>query len=583
MKSRKQIKLGIFGLGSVGQGVVRQLHANREKIQAASGAEIILYKACVRNPDTSRNIPDCGLQISADPAFILNDPEVDICIELVGGVDIARKVILSCLRKGTPVITANKHLLAEYGAEIFTAAAETGTFLGFEASVCGGIPVIKTIRESYAGDNITDICGILNGTSNYSLSSMSGKELSFENALKEAQKLGYAEADPTFDVQGYDAAHKLIIMMGLAFNRLFDFRALTVRGIADIDIHEMRCIHDLGYEIKLIGYAAPTQDGYEAALSPMLLSREHLLASVNNSLNAVTIESEYAGINLLYGKGAGGYPTANSVITDLIDAVCLIQHQSSDSSVSLDTMRRFPHKPYTGDLSLKSPEPYYLNFRVKDETGVLAKIAGIISDNNISVSQEPDEWVQEADWETGSPTQRLYRREVVHEHGIPHLAANLWAVCKTDGKDYVYFQKRAADKINFPNLYDAFAGGHLTDQETPEQCIIRETYEETGISPDILRLTCFLKRRNILQLSGYFDMEWLLHYLLVTRDAKDFSAMTGGPEVSGFGVFLLPELIQLFERRVSEINGIYFDNSVGQHEVKAAKRNFVDFCTDALF
>ena len=291
----KEIKIGIFGLGTVGQSVVEQIRVNGLLIEARTGILPRVIKAVTANPHKPRSVDLTDIEVSADPNFILDDPEIDLVIELIGGCDLAKEILLTSFAKGKAVVTANKALLAVHSREIFGAAAKTGARLGFEASVAGGIPILRMIREGLSGDRITGVSGIINGTSNYILTQMSEQGQSFADALKDAQALGYAEADPTFDVEGIDQAHKLLILMNLAFGGLFSFDQLYAEGITQIESIDIAMAKEFGYKIKLLGKAIDRGGSYEGRVHPALVPEDDLLAAVNGAFNAVWVEADFAG------------------------------------------------------------------------------------------------------------------------------------------------------------------------------------------------------------------------------------------------------------------------------------------------
>ena len=375
----KEIKVGFFGLGTVASQVLKQMTKQNEYFKSNFGFTFVPYKACVRNINKSRDLAT-QIEMSDDPNFILLDDEVDMYLELMGGIDLAKKVILSGFSKNIPVITANKMLLAETGEEIFRMFKNSNSYLGFEAAVCGGIPIINSINDSYSGDNIVNILGILNGTSNFFLSSMRHSNIEFEQALNKAWELGYAEEDPSLDIGGFDAAHKLILLMNLSFKKIFKYNELSISGIEDITLQDIEYINELGYEIKLLGKATKMGNDVEAFVRPGLVSQNHPFAKVDGSLNAVMLESEFALQNHFLGHGAGGKPTANSVVSDMIDSIFL-GDQTSNSKY-----KNFVSVAYEGQLVSPDHE-YYISMRIKDELGALNKTTKILENNGVSVSK----------------------------------------------------------------------------------------------------------------------------------------------------------------------------------------------------
>ncbi|OGG94617.1 MAG: hypothetical protein A2527_05375 [Candidatus Lambdaproteobacteria bacterium RIFOXYD2_FULL_50_16] len=378
----KEIKIGIFGLGTVGQSVVEQIRVNGLLIEARTGILPRVIKAVTANPHKPRSVDLTDIEVSADPNFILDDPEIDLVIELIGGCDLAKEILLTSFAKGKAVVTANKALLAVHSREIFGAAAKTGARLGFEASVAGGIPILRMIREGLSGDRITGVSGIINGTSNYILTQMSEQGQSFADALKDAQALGYAEADPTFDVEGIDQAHKLLILMNLAFGGLFSFDQLYAEGITQIESIDIAMAKEFGYKIKLLGKAIDRGGSYEGRVHPALVPEDDLLAAVNGAFNAVSVEADFAGHLMAYGRGAGGHPTSSAVVADLVGVIRSFKGEAPPP-LSLLPDRLVPKEILPiGEISSE----YYLRFSVLDRVGVLAKITRALGDQNISIS-----------------------------------------------------------------------------------------------------------------------------------------------------------------------------------------------------
>lgn len=378
------IKVGVFGLGNVGMGLVRLLEKNRSDIEKRVGLPVRIVSAVVANPKKDRGMDLSEIIVGSDPGLILDDPDIDIVLELVGGLTAAADIILAALKKGKSVITANKALLAEKGGIIFPAAHDAKGCFGFESSVATAVPIIRTLRESFAGDHIESICGIINGTSNYILTRMTQDRLSFEDALKAAQNLGLAEADPSLDIRGKDAAHKLIILMNIAFNGLFDFSSLHTEGISGITARDITYTSQLGYAIKHMAMAQKTSQGIEARVHPVLIRKDHLLASVNGAFNAISVQGEFMGPSVLYGLGAGPGSSAVGVAGDLIEACRYIltgqQRPISPFSIPLAHWHPMTILPMAGIRT-----EYYLRFPVQDRLGVLASISKVLSDNRISV------------------------------------------------------------------------------------------------------------------------------------------------------------------------------------------------------
>jgi len=397
----RTINIGIFGLGVVGGGVLDILQKNRQIIQARLGADLRVTRAVVRNPGKSRNLPLEDVKVSDDPDSILKDKSIDIVAELMGGVDLARQVVMTALNGGTPVVTANKALLAEHAREIFSKAYEKNVSLGIEASVAGGIPILRSLKEGLAGDNILEICGIVNGTSNYILSKMTDEGASFDSVLAEAQKLGYAEADPTFDVEGHDAAQKLAILANLAYGTTLHYPDIHKEGIRHITPMDITYARQLGYTIKLLAIGKRRENMVEARVHPTLISKSHLLASVNGVFNAVFLTGDNADATMSYGRGAGALPTGSAVVSDIMDVarnlLVGIGSKVPPLSVMEDRLTQLEVMPIREITS-----EYYLRFQVRDHPGVLASLTRVLGEKNISIqsmfqpsqSDNPDEPVQ---------------------------------------------------------------------------------------------------------------------------------------------------------------------------------------------
>ncbi len=386
-------RVGLIGLGTVGQGVVRVLQRNAEEIAGRAGRPIVVTHASVRNSTRPRDCDLSGVKLVSDPAEIVR-ADVDVVVELIGGISPARELVLAALEAGKPVVTANKALLAEKGNEILLAARKHGAQLAYEAAVGGGIPIIKALREGLAGNGIDSLAGIINGTCNYILTQMTLKGQSFADALHAAQKLGYAEADPTFDIEGIDAAHKLSILASIAFGMPLRFDAVATEGISQVTAQDIQLAQELGYRIKSLGIAKRSANGVELRVHPTLVPAEHLLAKTDGALNAIRVHGNAVGQTVYVGRGAGGDPTASAVVADLIDVARL---QGADP-------RHFV--PYLGTrgealkdqrvLAFSEIESaYYLRLRVADESGVLRAITSILAELDISIEailqKEPGE------------------------------------------------------------------------------------------------------------------------------------------------------------------------------------------------
>ena len=395
----KPIQVGLLGLGTVGGGTLTVLRRNKEEIARRAGREIRVVQAAVRNLEKAKAFAGEGVDLTTDPMAVIDNPEIDIVAELIGGIEPARTLVLKAIQNGKHVVTANKALIAKHGNEIFAAAQAKGVMVAFEAAVAGGIPIIKAIREGLSANRIQWLAGIINGTTNFILSEMREKGLAFDVVLKEAQRLGYAEADPTFDVEGVDAAHKLAIMSAIAFGVPMQFDAAYIEGISKLTQEDIRYAEELGYRVKLLGITKRREDGIELRVHPTLIPEKRLIANVNGAMNAVLVNGDAVGATLYYGKGAGAEPTASAVVADLVDVTRL--HTA-------DPHHRVPHLAFQPDqiTDLKVlpmdevATAYYLRMRALDKPGVLADITRILADLNISIDammqKEPAEGEEQA-------------------------------------------------------------------------------------------------------------------------------------------------------------------------------------------
>jgi homoserine dehydrogenase len=380
----KPIQVGVLGLGTVGQGVIEVLSRNREEISRRAGREIRVSMATARDLAKPRSVNLNGIQVVRDAETIVTHPEIDIVVEVIGGDTIARDMVLKAIAHGKHVVTANKALLATYGNEIFAAAQEKGAMVAFEAAVAGGIPIIKAIREGLTANRIEWIAGIINGTCNYILSEMRDRGTAFAQVLAEAQKLGYAEADPTFDVEGTDAAHKLMILSAIAFGIPMQFDRVYTEGISKLTDLDIKYAESLGYRIKLLGITRRTKAGIELRVHPTLIPTKRLIANVEGVMNAVLVKADAVGPTLYYGRGAGAEPTASAIVADLVDVTRM---------ATADTEHRVPHLAFQPDRLSSLPilpmdaieSAYYLRLRAQDRPGVLADVTRIFADNNISI------------------------------------------------------------------------------------------------------------------------------------------------------------------------------------------------------
>ncbi|MBI5233540.1 MAG: homoserine dehydrogenase [Deltaproteobacteria bacterium] len=381
-----RINIGLIGFGTVGSGVVRVLKDNSALIKKRLGVEIILKRIADKDTTRQREVaPGPEVIVTPDANDVLNDPEIDIVIELVGGTGIAKTFILSALSKGKHVVTANKALLSSSGEEIFAKAREKGLDIGFEASVGGGIPVIKALREGLSANNIDAIYGIINGTANYILTEMTARGAEFNDVLKEAQAKGYAEADPSYDVDGIDTAHKLAILINIAYGTYIKPSQICTEGIRDITPLDIKFAGEFGYRIKLLAVAKKTEEGVEARVHPTMVPLGHPLASVSGVYNAVFIHGDAVGSTMFYGRGAGMMPTASAVVADIMDIA---------RDMKRGVARRICPLSYTdeaiGALDIKPMDElltsYYIRFSAIDRPGALSKISGVLGAHNISIS-----------------------------------------------------------------------------------------------------------------------------------------------------------------------------------------------------
>ena len=394
----KPIKIGLIGLGVVGSGTFKVLKRNQEEIRRRAGRGIEIAMVAVRNAERAEAIVEGACEIVTDPLLVVNHPDIDIVVELIGGCGLAKELVLQAIGNGKHVVTANKALLALHGNEIFAAAQEKGVMVAFEAAVAGGIPIIKALREGLTANRIESVAGIINGTTNFILSEMRDKGLDFGTVLKQAQALGYAEADPTFDIEGVDAAHKATIMSAIAFGIPVQFDKAHVEGISKLQAIDIRYAEQLGYRIKLLGISKRATvngvEGIELRVHPTLIPAKRLIANVEGAMNAVLVQADAVGASLYYGKGAGAEPTASSVIADLVDITRL---------ATADPEYRVPHLAFQPNLMSdveiwpmsEITTSYYLRVYVKDQLGVMADLTRILADARISIDavmqKEPGE------------------------------------------------------------------------------------------------------------------------------------------------------------------------------------------------
>jgi homoserine dehydrogenase len=379
----KEIQVGLIGFGTVGSGTAQVLYEQAERIKKRTGVPIVLKKVA----DISVAALPAYLAATAltrDAGEIITDPDIDIVIELIGGTTLAKKFILAAIAQGKHVVTANKALLSEHGMEIFRAAAEKKVEVGFEASVGGGIPLIKTLKEGLVANRILSIMGIMNGTANYILTQMTDHGTPFEKVLKEAQKKGYAEADPTYDIEGIDTAHKLVILMTLAFGMDVRLQDINCEGISRIEPIDIQFAREFGYRIKLLAISRNHGDHIEASVHPTMVTEQHMLANINGAYNGFYFTGDMVENVLLYGKGAGKMPTGSAVAADVVDIARNIMHQAINRVPSLSYLPQYiAPRPITPIEELRCP--YYFRFTTLDKPGVLSKISGILGKHDISI------------------------------------------------------------------------------------------------------------------------------------------------------------------------------------------------------
>jgi len=396
----KQLNVGILGLGTVGGGTYTVLTRNAAEITRRTGVEIKVVQVADRNLDHAKTVTAGNVALTDDAFAVVNNPDVDVVVELIGGYTLSKELVLKAIANKKHVVTANKALIALHGNEIFAAAKASNVIVAFEAAVAGGIPIIKALREGLGANRIEWVAGIINGTTNFILTEMREKGLNFSDVLGEAQRLGYAEADPTFDVEGIDAAHKLTIMSAIAFGMPMKFEQAYTEGITKLQQVDIKYAEELGYRVKLLGITKRTDKGVELRVHPTLIPEKRLVANVNGAMNAVVVKGDAVGPTLYYGAGAGAEPTASAVVADLMDVARLIDASSA---------QRVPYLAFQPDQVQDLPilpideiqSAYYLRLRASDKPGVLAEVTKILGDRNISIDammqKEPDENETEAD------------------------------------------------------------------------------------------------------------------------------------------------------------------------------------------
>ena len=425
----KPINVGLLGIGTVGGGTWTVLNRNAEEITRRAGRPIRITRVADRNLDLATQITGGQAKVTDNGLDVVNDPEVDIVVELIGGYTVAKDLVLKAIENGKHVVTANKALLAVHGNEIFAAAQKKGVMVAFEAAVAGGIPIIKALREGLSANRIQWLAGIINGTTNFILSEMRDKGLAFADVLKEAQRLGYAEADPTFDIEGVDAAHKATIMSAIAFGIPMQFDKAHIEGISRLDAADIKYAEELGYRIKLLGIAKRKEKGVELRVHPTLIPAKRLIANVEGAMNAVLVWGDAVGATLYYGKGAGAEPTASAVIADLVDVTRL--HTA-------DPQNRVPHLAFQPDQLSDLPilpmdeveTAYYLRLTAADKPGVLADITRILADLSISI----DAMLQKEPAEGEAQTDVVILTHVAKEKDVNAAIAKIEGLGSISGK-----------------------------------------------------------------------------------------------------------------------------------------------------
>ncbi len=391
-----QVKVGLLGLGTVGGGTVNVLTRNAEEISRRAGSEIVVVHAAARDLNKPRICDTTGIKLTTNPAEVVNDPEVQVVVELIGGDGLAKDMVLAAIEQGKHVVTANKALIAKHGNEIFAKAQEKGVMVAYEAAVAGGIPIIKSVREGLSANRIQWLAGIINGTGNFILTEMRDNGSDFADVLAEAQRLGYAEADPTFDVEGIDAAHKLTILASIAFGMPLQFDKAYTEGITKITREDVEYAEKLGYRIKHLGISRRTDKGVELRVHPTLIPERRLIANVDGVMNAVLVQGDAVGPTLYYGPGAGDEPTASAVVADVVDVV---------RTMGCDTEYRVPALGFQADALSDLPildmgeveTSYYLRMTAADRAGVMAELTKILGDRDISIEAMIQKEVEEGE------------------------------------------------------------------------------------------------------------------------------------------------------------------------------------------
>jgi homoserine dehydrogenase len=426
----KQLKVGILGLGTVGGGTYTVLTRNADEISRRTGVKINVVQVADKNIERAKELTNGNAQITDDAFSVVNNPEIDVVVELIGGYTVAKELILKAIANKKHVVTANKALIAVHGNEIFLAAQKMGVMVAYEAAVAGGIPIIKALREGLGANRNQWVAGILNGTTNFILTEMRDKGLAYQDVIGEAQRLGYAEADPTFDVEGIDAAHKLVILSAIAFGMPLKFDEVYTEGITKLAQADIQYAEELGYNVKLLGIAKRKDKGVELRVHPTLIPEKRLVANVDGAMNAVVVQGDAVGPTLYYGAGAGAEPTASAVIADLMDVARLGNASENE---------RVPYLSYQADqvkdltvLPIEEVESaYYLRLRAQDELGVMAAITKILAERSISIDamiqKEPLRGEKEADVVilTHQTIEKNMNAAIIEIEAIPSIAEKL--------------------------------------------------------------------------------------------------------------------------------------------------------------
>ncbi|WP_370679559.1 homoserine dehydrogenase [Comamonas sp. GB3 AK4-5] len=427
----KPIQVGLLGIGTVGGGTFNVLQRNQEEIRRRAGRGIEIAMVADLDMTRAKQVVGDAAKVVGDAREVIANPDIDVVVELIGGYGIAKALVLEAIAAGKHVVTANKALLAVHGTEIFQAAAEKGVIVAYEAAVAGGIPIIKALREGLTANSIQWVAGIINGTTNFILSEMRDKGLDFDVVLKEAQALGYAEADPTFDIEGVDAAHKATLMSAIAFGIPVQFDKAYVEGITKLSGADIRYAEQLGYRIKLLGITKRTDKGIELRVHPSLVPAKRLIANVEGAMNAVVVHGDAVGTTLYYGKGAGSEPTASAVIADLVDIARLhgadLAHSVPPLAFQSNTLgaagKELPVLPMAEVVT-----SYYLRIRVADEAGVLAKITGILANAGISIDAVLQREADEVGGEGSTQTDLIILTHDTREGDMDQALAEIQAL-----------------------------------------------------------------------------------------------------------------------------------------------------------